>query len=492
MASTQDYLAIDLGASSGRSLLGRFDGRSIHLEETHRFHNRGLPVGNALYWDFLGLYGEVLTGIRKSAEKGALTSIGIDTWGVDFGLLDKNDEILASPRCYRDPRTQSTMDALSEVVPRDRVFDQTGIQFLEINTLFQLYAMVCEGSPQLDIAKTFLTVPDLFNFMLTGQKVCEFTNATTTQCYNPRERRWATELLDALSIPTGMLPDIVPPGTRLGPLLDVVSEETGAGPVDVIAPACHDTGSAVAAAPLTSPDALYISCGTWALMGAELLKPTITPAALEHNFTNEGGVCDTFRFLKNIVGLWIIQECKRTWDLAGKVYDFGTLTELARSSSPFVSFIDPDHGDFVAPGDMPSRIRAFCERTGQRSPEDEGAVIRCALESLALKARHVLGQLRTTLGRTFDTIHIVGGGIQNTLLCQLTADATGCEVLAGPVEATAMGNILVQAMASGEIESLDEARQVVRESIEIATYTPADRDAWDEAYGRFQDLIEPS
>lgn len=488
MTATQDYLAIDLGASSGRSLLGRFDGRSIHLTETHRFHNRAIPVGNALYWDFLGLYGEVLTAIRKSAEKGTVASIGIDTWGVDFGLLDRNDEIISSPRCYRDPRTQGMLDAVLEIVPRDRVFDQTGIQFLEINTLYQLFAMVHGKSPQLTGAETFLTVPDLLNFLLTGSKVCEFSNATTTQCYNPRERRWATELLDALSIPSAIFPDIVTPGTRLGPLQRSVAEETGAGSIDVIAPACHDTGSAVAAVPMISPDALYISCGTWSLMGAEIPEPTITPASLEHNFTNEGSVCDTFRFLKNITGLWLVQECKRTWDLHGSVYEFGALTDMAKSSTSLVSFVDPDHADFVAPGDMPERIRAFCGRTGQTVPDNEGSVIRCALESLALKSRHVLEQLQAVLGRSFETIHIVGGGIQNTLLCQLTANATGCEVLAGPVEATAMGNILVQGMASGEIGSLEEARQIVRNSIEVVTYTP-NRDGWDEAYGRYQALL---
>jgi rhamnulokinase len=489
VATTQDYLAIDLGASSGRSLIGRFDGRSIHLEETHRFNNRGLPVGDALYWDFLGLYAEILTSIRKSVKSTEITSLGIDTWGIDFGLLDRNDRIISSPRCYRDPRVNGLMDAAFQTVSKDRIFDQTGVQFLEMNTLYQLLSMVREGSPQLDVAQTFLTVPDLLNFLLTGVKVCEFSNTTTTQCYNPREGRWATELLDALSIPTSMFPSIVKPGTRLGPLQRTVAEETGAESLDVIAPACHDTGSAVAAVPMQSPDSLYISCGTWSLMGAEIQEPVITAASLEHNFTNEGGVSDTFRFLKNITGLWLVQECKRTWDLAGNVQDFSSLTDKARTSTPLVSFVDPDDAAFVPPGDMPSRLRNFCKRTGQTVPESEGAIIRCALESLALKSRYVYDQLQVVLGRAFNTIHIVGGGSQNTLLCQLTANATGCEVHAGPIEATAMGNILVQAMAQGEIGSLDEARQVVRNSTEIVSYTPTDQAAWNEAYGRFQRVL---
>jgi len=491
LATTQDYLAIDLGASGGRALLGRFDGSAIHLKEAHRFENRAVPAGGGLYWDFYGLYSEVRNGIRLASIQGDLVSIGLDTWGVDFGLLDANDELLSTPHSHRDTRTQGTMEAVLDIVPRDRVFDQTGVQFLEINTLFQLYSMVRDGSPQLDIARTFLTIPDLLNFFLTGSKVCEFSNATTTQCYNPREGRWATELLDDLSIPSSIFPEIVSPGSRLGPLTPSVADGTGAGRVEVIAPACHDTGSAVAAVPFASSDnALYISCGTWALMGAEIAEPMLSTDALAHNFTNEGGVCGTFRFLKNITGLWIVQECKRAWDQTGASHDYAELTELARVTEPLRSIIDPDHPDFATPGDMPSRIRSFCERSGQPVPESEGAVIRCAIESLALKSRHVHGELSTVLGRTFDTIHIVGGGIQNTLLCQLTADATGCEVIAGPVEATAMGNILLQAMTAGKIENLDEAREVVRNSIDLVTYTPSSQAPWDEAYGRFMTLLD--
>lgn len=490
MASPKNYLAFDLGASSGRAVLGRFTGTSIELEITHRFENRSIPVGNALYWDILGLYGQVLEGLRKTATSTDLTTVGIDTWGIDFGLLDTNDELLGTPRCYRDPRVDGMMAEVLDIVTRDHVFEQTGIQFLELNTLYQLYAMRKEGSPLLEAARTFLTVPDLLNFFLTGEKASEMSIASTTQFYNPRDRRWATELLEALSIPTDPLPEIVPPGTFLGSLRSEVQEACGTDSVGVISPACHDTGSAVAATPLASPDAAYISCGTWALMGAEIPNPVITPDALSYNLTNEVGADETIRFLKNITGLWLVQECKRTWDLARKEYDYGRLTDLARSSDPRVSFIDPDHPDFVPPGDMPLRVQNFCRQTGQTVPNTEGAVIRCCLESLALKCRHVLGQLEAALHRPLTKIHVVGGGVQNALLCQLISSATEREVVAGPVEATALGNLLIQAMGDGELADLAQAREVVRNSTDVVTYTPDDGDAWDEAYSRFSGLIE--
>ncbi|MCZ6632634.1 MAG: FGGY-family carbohydrate kinase, partial [bacterium] len=332
-------------------------------------------------------------------------------------------------------------------------------------------------------------MPDLFNFLFTGQKVCEFSNDTTTQFFNPRQQTWALDLLHRLNIPTDMLPEIVPPGTVLGPLRTSLAEEMGIKSVDVIAPACHDTGSAVAAVPMTDPqNSVYISCGTWALLGAEIKEPAITPKSLANNFTNEGGVCNTFRFLKNISGLWMVQECKRIWAQSGQNFSWAQLIQMASKSPALISLADPDHAAFLTPGDMPARIRTACEQSGQPVPETEGAVIRAALESLALKCRLVLGQLEDSLEQTTDRIHIVGGGIQNTLLCQFIANATDKTVLAGPIEATALGNILLQAMAKGQIGSLSEAREVVRNSTEIITYEPEDRDAWDEAFGRFQNL----
>ena len=490
MASTTNYLAYDLGASSGRAVLGRFDGARLDIEEIHRFPNQGIPIGNHYYWDALRLFDEMCTGLRLAVRSGEpLNGMGCDTWGVDYGLLDAQDNLLGNPFCYRDARTQGMMDVAFERVSREEIFEQTGIQFMELNTLYQLLAQRLSQSPQLDIARTFLTMPDLFNFWFTGMKVCEYSNATTTQFFNPRENAWAKSMLNALNIPTDMLPDVVSPGTVLGPMRKSIADEMGVTPIDVIAPACHDTGSAVAAVPLFSPDAVYISCGTWALMGAELPAPAINKRALAHNFTNEGGVDHTIRFLKNISGLWIVQECRRVWALAGKDYSWEELMGLAMASDRLASFIDPDHADFGTPGDMPSRIRDFCKRTGQLLPDSEGDIIRTALESLALKCRYVLGQLEDVLGKTLGDIHIVGGGIHNTLLCQFIASATGRAVLSGPAEATAMGNLLMQAMGKGQIGSLDELRDVVRASTAIKTYSPTDADAWEEAFEKFQRVM---
>ncbi len=484
----QTYLAYDLGASSGRAVLGRFDGNKVVLEEIHRFSNGPVAVAGSLYWDALRLYEEMLAGLRKCVQISGpeLAGIGIDTWGVDFALLDDGGELLGNPHCYRDPRVKGMMEKAFGLVAREEIFEQTGMQFLEINTLYQLLSMAERNSQQLRVARTFLMMPDLFNFWLTGRKVCEFSNATTTQFYNPGTGGWATGLLNRLNIPVDMLPEIVPPGTSLGPLRPEIARDAGIRSADVIAPACHDTGSAVAAVPFSDANAAYISSGTWALLGAELPAPTVTPEALRHNFTNEGGACGTYRFLKNITGLWVVQECKRIWENEGRAFSFADLVRMAEAAPALASFIDPDHPDFMAPGDMPARIRAYCRQTGQTEPATEGAVIRCALESLALKCRRVLEDLESVLDRKFDTIHIVGGGIRNALLNQLTSSAAGRPVVAGPAEATALGNILMQAYARREIDSLGGLRKVVRNSTEIVIYEPEESDAWEEAYARFR------
>ena len=490
MPHTTNYLAYDLGASSGRAVLGKFDGHRITLEECHRFTNHSMLVGNHYYWDALRLYEDMLHGLRQAALQGhTLNGLGVDTWGVDYGLLDAHDELIGNPRCYRDSRTQGMMAEAFKHVSRKDIFEQTGIQFMELNTLYQLLSMRMQKSPQLDMAHTFLTMPDLFNFWFTGRKTCEFSNATTTQFYNPQKGTWANNLLNKLDIPTHLFPEIVPPGTLLGPLRKNLVNELGLPAVDVIAPACHDTGSAVAAVPLSSPDAVYISCGTWALMGAEISKATINEKALANNFTNEGGVCNTFRFLKNISGLWMVQECRRIWAQQGKDFDWIRLMTLAKEAPALTAFVDPDNPIFLTPGDMPARIRETCQKTGQPVPDTAGGIIRIALESLALKCRHVLGLLEDTLGKKTSHIHMVGGGIQNTLLCQYIAEATGRTVLAGPVEATAMGNLLMQAMAKGQLGSLNDLRDVVKNSTEIVEYKPTQPDQWAEAYARFKKML---
>ncbi|MCR4407120.1 MAG: rhamnulokinase [Anaerolineae bacterium] len=493
------FLAFDLGAESGRAMLGQFDGERIQLSEVHRFPNGPVRLPDGLHWDVLHLWSEIKQGLTRAIqEHGAnLVSIGLDTWGVDFGLLDRDGALISNPYHYRDSRTDGMLEEAFRRVSRAEIFEQTGIQFMQINSLYQLLSMVVHQAPALDIAETFLTMPDLFNYWLTGRKVCEFSNATTTQCYDPRQGRWAIPLLERLSIPTRIFPEIVPPGTVLGELLPSVAEEvcpewnqgSGASGPLVIAPACHDTGSAVAAVPAEGSHFAYISSGTWSLMGAEVTEPVINASSLGNNFTNEGGVARTFRLLKNIMGLWLVQECRRTWANQGDSLSYYELMRMAAEAEPLRSIVNPDDSDFLKPGDMPGRIRAFCERTGQPVPQSQGAVVRCALESLALKYRWVLERLEEILGRRLEPIHIVGGGAQNRLLNQLTADATGRQVVAGPIEATAAGNVLVQAMALGYIGSLEEGRRIVRRSFDVVTYEPAGRAEWDEAYSRFLAMV---
>ena len=483
-------LAFDLGAESGRAILGRFDGGRLELEELHRFPTGATAVFDRLYWDVLRLHEEIRRGLTAAAGAG-ISSVGVDTWGVDFGLLAADGSLLDNPRHYRDPRTEGVLERALERVSRERLFAATGVQLLPINTLFQLLAMQEQSAPQLGAAHGLLMMADLLHYFLTGEQVCEFSNATTTQFYDPRRRRWSTELFEAFGLPHRILPEIVPPGTRIGPLLDTVARDCGlASGIPVVAPATHDTGAAVAAVPAEGPDFAYISSGTWSLMGAELGAPDLSAGALRYNFSNEGGVGGTFRFLKNIMGLWLVQECRRTWAAAGRDLSYGELARSAEEAPAFGPLVDPDDGRFLPPGDMPGRVAAFCRETGQPEPAGEGAVVRCVLESLALKYRWVLERLEEVLGRRLEPVHVVGGGIRNTLLCQLTADATGRPVVAGPAEATAIGNLLVQALGLGRLGSVGDIRAVVRASFEPRTFTPSGDDGrWDEAYGRFRALL---
>jgi rhamnulokinase len=493
--STLSMLALDLGAESGRAMLGRFDGERLRLAEVHRFPNIPVRLPDGLHWDVLHLWSEVKQGIALAARDHPpdLASIGIDTWAVDFGLLDRHGKLLSNPYHYRDSRTDGMLDEAFRHVPRADIFEQTGIQFLQINSLYQLLAMATGRSPVLDIAETFLTIPDLLNYWLTGQAVCEFSNATTTQCYNPREGNWAVEMLRNLGIPTHIFARIVPPGTNLGPLLPYVAEEIGSEPrtgPTVIAPACHDTGSAVVAVPAAAPNFAWISSGTWSVVGAEVPEPVINERSLHHNMTNEGGVCDTFRFSRNVMGLWLVQECRRTWEHQGEAYSYGELTEMASQAEPFLAVVDPDYGEFFKPGDMPARICEFCRTTGQPVPEGKGAILRCTLEGIALKYRWVLERLEDMLACRLEPLYIVGGGTQNHLLSQFTADAVDRQVITGPVEATATGNILMQMMALRHVSNLVEARQVVRESFALSRFEPSDRDGWDQAFARLLAVMQ--
>lgn len=494
MAKEAKFLALDLGAESGRAVVGFFDGERIRLEEAHRFPNGPLQVGHRLYWNVLELFSQMKSGIAKAAESYGkdFAGMGIDTWGVDFGLFTSDGELLSNPRHYRDPRTDGIMEEVFRIIPRSEVFEATGIQFMQLNTLYQLFAMVRQQSPLLQCAGTLLMMPDIFNYWFTGTKASEFSEATTSQFYNPRKGRWATEILDRLGIPTHFLPEIIQPGDSLGPIVEDISNELGVSRIPVIAPATHDTGSAVAAVPTESKDYAYISSGTWSLMGVELQEPLITRQALDLNFTNEGGVACTFRFLKNIMGLWLVQECRRTWARSGQEYSYQELTDLAATEKPFAAIVDPDYSSFLHPGDMPAKIREYCENTGQATPQSHGAIIRCALDSLALKYRHVLDMLQELLGRRIEVIHIVGGGTQNKLLNQLAANTMGRPVIAGPVEATALGNVLTQAMSTGHVGSLSDIRAVVRRSCEPERYEPSADGDVEEAYGRFREIVDRS
>jgi rhamnulokinase len=488
--ATKKMLAFDLGAESGRGILGQFDGRRLQLEVVHRFPNGPVRTLDTMHWDVLRLYSEMLAAMRRcTADKGSVDSLGVDTWGVDFGLLGRDGTLLGNPRHYRDPHTEEILEQAFARVPRAEVFRQTGIQFMRFNTLFQLLALQRDRSPLLDVAHTMLFMPDLFHYFFTGVKVNEFTDASTGQVYDPTARTWALGLIKAFGLPQHIFGTLVPPGTNLGTLRPAVAEEAGISPVPVIAPASHDTGSAVAAVPAQSGSWAYISSGTWSLMGAELPTPLISDKVQEYNFTNEGGVAGTIRFLKNIMGLWLVQECRRAWERAGQTYSYDDLTRLAESATPFISLVNPDDASFILPPSMPAALAEFCRRTSQPVPTEPGACVRCALESLALRYRWVLERLEDLLGRRLDVIHVVGGGCQNTLLCQFTADACNRPVLAGPVEATAIGNVLVQALGLGVLGSLAEAREVVRRSFEVRTHQPQVPQRWNEPYQRFLSFL---
>ncbi len=497
MPSTKNYLAFDFGAESGRAMMGTFTGDQLALTEVHRFPNTPVRLPSAMHWNILQLWQEIKTGIERAGRTldAAPSSIGVDTWGVDFGLLDRTGALIGNPVHYRDDRTDGMLDAAFAKVSHAEIFGQTGIQFMQINTLYQLLSMTLRNDPALERAVTFLTIPDLFNYWLTGRKVCEFTNATTTQTFNPITGGWATELLTNLGIPTHIFPEIVKPGTILGALQGTVAHELGIqGGVPVVAPACHDTGSAVAAVPATNQRFGWISSGTWSIVGAEVPEAVVNPETLLYNLTNEGGVNNSYRLSKNVAGLWLVQECRRSWAREGADHSYAELTSLAAAAPPFQAIIDPDHSLFLKPSepgdDMPSRIQTLCRQSGQPVPTDKGAIIRCALESLALKYRWVLEKLELILGYPLDPLHMVGGGTQNGLLCRFTADATGRQVIAGPVEATAIGNVIMQAVALGDLASLAEGRELIRRSFDVMTYEPtSERAAWEAAYARLQEQL---
>ncbi len=484
-------VSVDLGAQSGRVALGRFDGATLSVEELHRFANVPVRVRGTLQWDVLRLYDGILEGLRVAArESGArVDSVGVDSWGLDFALLDRAGGLVSNPVHHRDRRFVGAMEKVFERIPERELYERTGIQLMPINSIFQLSTTVAAGDPALEVAESLLMVPDLFHYWLSGVQACEFTDATTSQCFDPRAHAWADDMLERLDIPPRLFRDVVLPGTVLGPLDDDVVEEARLRDAVVVAPASHDTASAVAAVPFRRPGSAYISSGTWSLVGVEVPAPVIDDRTFAANLTNEGGVGGTFRLLRNVTGLWLLHECRRTWALEGSAWEFSELVGIAEDAPPLRALVDPNNPAFLPPGDMPERIRDSCMRTLQEPPQDPGAVVRCVLESLALAYRQTIDLLEAATGVAPPELHVVGGGALNRPLCQWTADATGLTVLAGPVEAAEIGNLAVQAIALGELASLEEARDVVRKSFSPTVYEPRDREPWDDAYGRFQAMF---
>ncbi|SIQ19719.1 rhamnulokinase [Halanaerobium kushneri] len=475
MTQSKKILACDLGASSGRTILGSFDGQKIDLEVLHKFSNGGTYLNNDFHWDTLKQYNEIKAGIKKAIKKTSnqLDSVGIDTWGVDYGLLDENGTLMSVPYHYRDQRTEGLMEEVFKKISKAEIYRETGIQFMELNTIFQLFADLKNRPWIIDNAEDLLFTPDLLNYFLTGKKFNEYTIASTSQLYNPLKDKWSEKIYNKLNLPESMMQQIIRPGEKVGDILQKVKAECGIrGELPVIAVGSHDTASAVAAAPLKDENSAYLSSGTWSLLGMELDQPIITEESLAANFTNELGVGNKVRFLKNITGLWLIQECKRIWDRRGMNLSYSDITEAAEAAEPFKYSLDPDHHDFVNPDNMPEAIKNYCRETGQPVPEEPGEMARGIYESLAQNYKEVIEKLEKLTDKKIETLNMVGGGIQAEILCQYTANISKRRVVTGPIEATAIGNILTQLMALGEIASLEEGREIVRNSVELKEYLP--------------------
>jgi len=490
---SEHYLALDLGAGSGRVILGKLDNGRLEISQLHSFSNEIINVLGHLHWDILGLYRELLEGMRRCAadHTSAPLSIGVDTWGLDFGLLDAQGSLLGMPFSYRDQRTQGAMEEFHSKISRERLYQLTGLEYRPLYTVFQLYSMVRDQNPQLEIATDLLFIPDIFNYFFTGVKKTEFSFAAGSQLYNPATGAWDDEIFAQLTVPKSLMQEIVPTGTVIGELTENICAQTGLKGVPVVAVASHDTSSAVAAVPAAGEDFAYLSSGTWSLLGIESPAPIINEKTYRYCFGSQGGAFGTFIVVKNITGLWLLQECRREWAKTGE-YSYGEMMKMAEKAVSPGAIIDPDHPDFLRPASMPAAIAGFCRKTGQPVPQDIGQFVRVIFESLALAYRHTLGLLEDIKGRKSAPLHIVGGGSQNRLLCQFAANATGLPVYAGPAEATAIGNILVQALALGKLSSVAEIREVVRRSFPLDLYEPRPTSYWDEAYERFLKLKYPS
>jgi sugar (pentulose or hexulose) kinase len=483
------YLAFDLGAASGRAIIGNIENSRLELSEIHRFHSGAVKILGHYHWPLVRLFEEMLSGLHKCHESD-LKGIGICTWGVDYALLNRYDEFVNLPYSYRDGRTEGIMEKVFEIIPKSDIYQLTGNQFMPLNTLYQLYAQKLYHPEDLITAKTLLMIPDLLNFWMTGEKVAELTNASTTQFLNAESDIWCSEIFNRLELPINILPKIYKPGSFIGELNLSVQEETGLGDIPVIAPATHDTASAFASIPAQSENYSFISSGTWSLIGTETRHPVICDEGLKNNITNERTPGNRNMLRKNIMGLWLVQESMRVWNDSGKNYTNSLLVKMANETKSIESFIEPDHPSFFQPGDMPKKIREFCIKSGQTVPSNDGELTHCIFESLALKYRWVLDIVEKIKGAKSNILHVVGGGSKNALLCQMTANVTGKTVIAGPVEATAIGNIMMQALADGTFSSIEEGKKVIASSFDLKSYNPQDEDTWHEKYAIFEKIKE--
>jgi len=485
------FLAFDLGATSGRSILATLSGGKLELKELTRFPNAILPVNGKSYWNIYGLYESLKEGLRAAAaQKVKIDAIGIDTWGVDFVYVGKDGSFLGCPRAYRDPYTDGMPEEFFKLVPRKEVYDLTGIQIMNFNSLYQLFAAKREGGSAIEAADKILFMPDALSYMLTGKMVCEYTIASTSQILNPRTKKFDEKLLRTAGVEPSIMPEIINPGVVIGPLTDQLAEESGLGKVPVVAVAGHDTGSAIAAIPAENERFAYLSSGTWSLMGIEVIDPIISETSFEMNFTNEGGVDGTTRFLKNITGMWLLEQCRKEWGKEGVSYSYPTIVEMASTSEGFKYLVDPDDPSFANPVSMSKAISDYCLATGQSAPANHSDFIRCIFDSLALKYHDVLTKLQNVAPFQIDKLHIIGGGAQNNLLNQFTANAIGKPVVAGPSEATAIGNVMMQAKALGAVSDLSDMRKVIRNSVTPLVFMPQDAEAWEMAYKKFMTIIK--
>ncbi|QGY42323.1 rhamnulokinase [Maribellus comscasis] len=487
--SKQHFLAFDLGASSGRAILGILENKKLDLVEVHRFKNQMLHIHGTYYWNIFSLFEELKTGLKKCVNEQNVQpeSIGTDTWGVDYALLNKEGQVVGLPFAYRDHRTDNSMEEFFEVLSKKETYLLSGIQFMQFNTLFQLFSSVQTEYSGLKVAESLLFSPDFLNYLFTGEKKTEYTIASTSQLLKPGKAEWESKLFEAAGIPGNIVEEVIQPGTVLGKVLPEIQEETGCNAIPCVAVASHDTASAVVSVPAKGGNWAYLSSGTWSLLGIESKEPLVSEKTLTMNFTNEGGVEGTTRFLKNIMGMWLIQECKRIWD-EEKELEWQEIVDMSNKAESFKCYINPDDPLFLNPGNMPKAIQEYCTKTNQYIPQTRGEIARCIYDSLVLKYKFTIKQIESVTGKKIEKLHIIGGGANNKMLNQLTADALGIPVFAGPTEATAIGNIMLQAKAVGAVSSLEEIRQIIFDSFEVGEYTPSPKLDWEAAYLHFEKL----